>query len=82
MKYLAGLLFVLVNVNLQAQKRIIDMHVHSYSIAVFGEREPPSDHYGVKGSKDAVSHREETFAAFKQFNIVKAAVSGNPQSVE
>lgn len=58
------------------------MHIHSYSEADFGEREPASDHYGNKGAANAKVHREETFAAFKKWNIVKAVVSGNPESVE
>jgi predicted TIM-barrel fold metal-dependent hydrolase len=58
------------------------MHIHSYSNSDFGQREPASDYYGTKGSQDAKTHREATFAAFKKFNIVKAAVSGNPGSVE
>ncbi len=66
----------------QSQPRIIDMHIHSYSNSDFGEREPASDSYGNKGSRDAVTHRIATFAAFKKFNIVKAVVSGNPESVE
>ena len=66
----------------QSQTRIIDMHIHSYTNSDFGEREPASDHYGIKGSKDAEAHRIATFAAFKKWNIVKAVVSGNPESVE
>jgi hypothetical protein len=66
----------------QSQTRIIDMHIHSYTNSDFGEREPASDHYGNKGSKDAETHRMATFAAFKKWNIVKAVVSGNPESVE
>lgn len=65
-----------------SQTKIIDMHIHSYSEADFGEREPTSDHYGKKGAANAEVHRVETFAAFKKWNIVKAMVSGNPQSVE
>jgi len=66
----------------QSQAKIIDMHIHSYSNKDFGEREPATDHYGIKGSANAESHRLATFAAFKKFNIVKAVVSGNPESVE
>lgn len=58
------------------------MHVHSYTESDFGNREPAADHYGNKGSKNAASHRAACFAAFKKLNIVKAVVSGNPQSVE
>ncbi len=66
----------------QAQMRVIDMHIHSYSGADFGEREPATDHYGVKGAPDAETHRLESFAAFEQYRIEKAMVSGNPESVE
>jgi len=78
------LLFTLLTAFLfaQSQTKIIDMHIHSYSDSDFGEREPATDHYGIKGSKNAEAHRAATFAAFKKFNIVKAVVSGNPQSVE
>lgn len=65
-----------------SQRKIIDMHIHSYTESDFGVREPSAtDHYGVKGSANAEQHRLETFAAFERFNIVKAAVSGNPESV-
>ena len=66
----------------QSQTKIIDMHIHSYSNKDFGEREPATDHYGTKGTANAESHRIATFAAFRKFNIVKAVVSGNPESVE
>jgi hypothetical protein len=66
----------------QSQTKIIDMHIHSYSNKDFGEREPATDHYGIKGSTNAESHRIATFAAFRKFNIVKAVVRGNPESVE
>jgi len=65
-----------------SQTKIIDMHIHSYSNKDFGEREPATDHYGTKGTANAESHRIATFAAFRKFNIVKAVVSGNPESVE
>jgi hypothetical protein len=58
------------------------MHIHSYTDVDFGEREPAKDYYGNKGSTNAESHRLATFAAFKKFNIVKAVVSGNVESVE
>ncbi len=64
------------------QAKIIDMHIHSYSDSDFGMREPATDYYGTKGSVNAEAHREATFAAFKKFKIVKAVVSGNPESVE
>lgn len=66
----------------QYKGKIIDMHVHSYSDKDFGEREPAADHYGNKGSKSAEEHRIATFNAFNTLNIVMAAVSGNPGSVE
>ncbi|HEX6171605.1 MAG TPA: amidohydrolase family protein [Chitinophagaceae bacterium] len=66
----------------QYKGKIIDMHVHSYSQSDFGEREPASDHYGNKGSSNAQEHLAATFDAFKKWNITKAVVSGNPQSVE
>lgn len=65
-----------------AQQKMIDMHAHSYTQSDFGERESAADYYGNKGSKDAEAHRRATFAAFKKWNIVKAVVTGNPQSVE
>ncbi len=68
--------------SINAQTKVIDMHIHSYSNTDFGEREPAQDHYGVKGSANAEAHRLATFAAFKKYNIVKAVVSGNPESVE
>lgn len=62
--------------------KIIDMHIHSYSDKDFGGREPATDYYGKKGSTNAETHLLESFAAFKKWNIVKAVVSGNPESVE
>ena len=64
----------------QAQTKIIDMHIHSYSQSEFGVREPASDSYGKKGAASAEIHRAETFTAFKKWNIVKAMVSGNPDT--
>ena len=66
----------------QSQTKIIDMHVHSYSQSDFGGREPARDHYGNEGAADAAAHLLATFAACKKWNIVKAVVSGNPESVE
>ena len=66
----------------QSQTKVIDMHIHSYTESDFGGREPATDHYGNKGAVSAAAHLSATFAAFKKFNIVKAVVSGNPQSVE
>lgn len=61
---------------------IIDMHVHSY------DREHDSGHYGeigprgLTGSTDQRAHFEETLDQFQQHNIVKAVVSGPPDSIE
>lgn len=66
----------------ESQTKVIDMHIHSYSNNDFGGREPATDHYGIKGSTNAEAHRKETLAAFRKFNIVKAVVSGSPESVE
>ena len=66
----------------QPKPKVIDMHIHSYSKNDFGESEPAADHYGNKGSANDQIHRKATFAAFKKWNIVKAVVSGNPESVE
>ncbi|MEJ0104572.1 MAG: amidohydrolase family protein [Bacteroidota bacterium] len=78
------LLFTLVPFFLRAQApaKIIDMHVHSYTQSDFGQREPAADYYGNKGSGNAEVHRIATFAAMRKWNIVKAVVSGNPESVE
>lgn len=77
------ILFLLVTGMLLAQgkTKVIDMHIHSYSQTDFGEREAPADYYGNKGSASADLHRKATFAAFKKWNITKAMVSGNPESV-
>lgn len=66
----------------QAQTKVIDMHIHSYAVSDFNDRQPPTDSYGKKGSQNAEAHRLETFAEFKRFNIVKAMVSGDPESVD
>lgn len=88
-KYMNKFIIILLTLTLthlslfaQTQTKIIDMHIHSYSQDEFLELAHEQDHYGKKGSKDAESHRLETFAAFEKFNIVKAMVSGNPESVE
>lgn len=58
---------------------IIDMHIHAYKneSPLFG-REMPNTLTGKKymGSQSMQKHKEETFAKFKQHNIVKAMVSG------
>lgn len=58
------------------------MHIHSYTESYFSKWEPATDFYGTKSSPNAEAHRQATFAAFKKLNIVKAVVSGNPESVE
>lgn len=65
-----------------AQSKIIDMHIHSYGENAFNSSRPPVDYYGVKGAANANDHRTQTFASFKKLNIVKAVVSGDPQSVD
>jgi len=65
-----------------SQTKIIDMHAHSYTESDFGERESATDYYGHKGAANAAIHRAETFADFQKWNIIKAVVSGNPQSVD
>jgi len=82
-KYIITLLaFIPQILFVQSQTKIIDMHIHSYTNSDYGDRESAADHYGKKGSANAEAHRLETFAAFKKWNIVKAMVSGNPESVE
>lgn len=78
------LLYLIFHLSLlaHAQTRIIDMHIHSYSEIDFGSQEPAVDNFGVKGSPNAVVHRQECFNSFAKNNIVKAMVSGNPESVE
>lgn len=66
----------------KSQTKVIDMHIHSYTSSDFGKREQATDFYGNKGSLNADIHRKETFAAFRKNRIVKAVVSGNPESVE
>ena len=68
--------------NVQSQSKVIDMHIHSYTNSDFGGREQAVDFYGNKGSVNAEKHMQETFASFKKNDIVKAVVSGNPESVE
>ncbi len=63
-----------------AQRRIIDMHLHSYTQSSFSK--PMIDFYGNKGAVNATEHFAETFQAMVQFNIIKAVVSGSLESVE
>lgn len=82
MKYILSVLCMCCFFITKAQTKVIDMHAHSYTDIDFGEREPATDHYGIKSSSNARDHRIASFAAFKKMNVVKAMVSGNPQSVE
>ena len=66
----------------QSQTKIIDMHIHSYTQSLLDERKPFIDFYGVTGTANAEKLMNETFEAFKKYNIVKAVVSGSPESVE
>ena len=78
------ILLILFQQNLiaEAQPGIIDMHIHSFKDSDFNDHEPAIDYYGNKGSQNAETHRAATFAAFKKFNVVKAVVSGSPETVE
>lgn len=82
MKYILSVLCMCCFFITKAQTKVIDMHAHSYTDSDFGEREPATDYYGNKGASNASDHRIASFAAFKKMNVVKAMVSGNPQSVE
>lgn len=64
----------------EAQTKIIDMHIHCYDDNNFSR--PVRDPSGHKGSLNADMHFQETFTAFKKFNIVRAMVSGSPASVD
>ncbi|MGC3944640.1 MAG: amidohydrolase family protein [Chryseolinea sp.] len=57
------------------------MHVHSYTDTDFGSREPAVDYWGKRGATSAASHYTETLSEFKKHNVVKAVVSGSPESV-
>lgn len=56
------------------------MHIHSYDSSQFTA--PSIDYYGNKGASNANEHFAQTYKAFKKFNIVKALISGSPNSVE
>ena len=82
-KIIIILLIVLQNfLTVQCQSKIIDMHIHSYTQSHLDERKPFIDFYGVTGTANAEKLMNETFDAFKKYNIVKAVVSGSPESVE
>ena len=65
---------------LNAQSKIIDMHIHSYTAEHF--RFVPKDPSGVAGAPNDTAHFNATYAAFRKYHIDKAVVSGNLQSVE
>jgi hypothetical protein len=78
------ILFVLLHQSFfaQSQTKIIDMHIHSYTQSHLDKGKPYIDYYGVVGTANAEKLMNETFEAFKKYNIVKAMVSGSPESVE
>jgi len=63
----------------QEQAAIIDMHIHSYDQNSFWYSK---DFYGNLGSIDSDTHFKETYDLFRKFNIVKAVVCGNLNSVD
>jgi len=82
-KTLIILLLILLSTNvLVGQSKIIDMHIHSYAESDFQEKNNTSDYYGTPGSSSAEELRLGTFEEFEKWNIVKAVVSGIPESVE
>lgn len=68
--------------NGQSQTKIIDMHIHAYTQSHLDKGKPYIDYYGIAGTVNAEKLMKETFDAFKTYNIVKAVVSGSPESVE
>ncbi len=67
---------------LVGQSKIIDMHIHSYTESAILELTNPTDYYGTPGSSSAEELRLATYKEFEKWNIIKAVVSGNPESVE
>ena len=67
---------------LVGQSRIIDMHVHSYTESEIRAMTNPNDYYGTPRSSSAEELRIETYKELEKWNIVKAVVSGSPESVE
>ena len=65
-----------------AQTKIIDMHIHSYTQKHLDKGKPYIDYFGVNGIDNAEKLMTQTFEAFKKYNIIKAMVSGSPESVE
>lgn len=64
----------------QDQTAIIDMHIHSYDQNSFWYNS--KDYYGNLGSEDSDDHFKETYDLFKKYNIVRAVVCGNMNSVD
>lgn len=64
-------------------RRIIDMHMHAYDTDPrFGTTfASPTIPVKLVASKDAAAHTEETFAAMKELDIMKAVVSGHRDAV-
>lgn len=60
---------------------IFDVHIHSYGevseFGAYGDQGPQ----GLQGSKTQALHISETFDRFEKYNIVKAVVSGSPESL-
>lgn len=80
-KPVACLLFYFFTVAIvNAQQKIIDMHIHSYTAEHF--RFVPKDPSGIAGAPNDTAHFKATYAAFKKYNIVKAVVSGTLQSLD
>ncbi len=64
------------------QSKIIDMHIHSYTESEIQELTNPTDYYGTPGSSSAEELRLATYKEFEKWNIIKAVVSGSPESVK
>ena len=75
------LLAIFQSLSVLSQTKVIDMHIHSYTDSDFGLRESEGDSPGGKSATNANDHLKATFAAFAKWNVVKAVVSGNPESV-
>lgn len=66
----------------QHRQPIIDMHIHAYGEARESGNYGSMGPYGLIGSMNQQLHFNETYGRFKKYNIVKAVVSGSPQSIE
>lgn len=62
------------------QRKIIDMHIHSYDSASFVH--PIDDPSGHPSSENAAVHFKDTYKALQTFHVAKAVVSGSPVSVD